>query len=512
MPDGSGGFMENKKKSAVWKSVCITLMALCVVTACAAVYTVKAYAAAGDGTIKKGIYVENIELAGLTPVEAKARVEEKVEAMKQTPVVLEATDGESISVMVGDFGISWANPEIIEEAAMIGTQGNIVKRFKELKDLERESKVFPLQIEADKAAITALVEEQEAKYNIAAVNASLTRENGQFSVKEGETGVKLNTRVSAERVYEYIVKEWDGSSDIALGLEIEVEEPQGKAEDLLKVKDVLGTFTTSYKTSGAARSANVSNGAKLINGTTIYPGEEFSTYRIVSPFTEANGYYPAGSYLNGMVVDSFGGGICQVSTTLYNAVLLSELDVTERHNHSMIVTYVKPSADAAIAESAGKDFRFVNNTEYPIYIEGVTADKQLTFTIYGVDERAADRTVTYESETLSVINPESEKIIVTTSRPIGFVDVQSAHTGYKAKLWKVVTENGVEVSRTEVNKSSYMMTPRTATVGIATGDPNAFAAMQEAIATGSIDHVRAIAGALSAPPPQPMPPIEAPAE
>lgn len=161
MPDGSGGFMENKKKSAVWKSVCITLMALCVVTACAAVYTVKAYAAAGDGTIKKGIYVENIELAGLTPVEAKARVEEKVEAMKQTPVVLEATDGESISVMVGDFGISWANPEIIEEAAMIGTQGNIVKRFKELKDLERESKVFPLQIEADKAAITALVEEQK---------------------------------------------------------------------------------------------------------------------------------------------------------------------------------------------------------------------------------------------------------------------------------------------------------------------------------------------------------------
>ena len=84
----------------------------------------------------------------------------------------------------------------------------------------------------------------------------------------------------------------------------------------------------------------------------------------------------AGSYLNGKVVDSIGGGICQVSTTLYNAVLRAELEVTERHNHSMIVTYVDPSADAAIAESSGKDFVFVNNTDYPIYIDGHTADKK----------------------------------------------------------------------------------------------------------------------------------------
>ena len=92
------------------------------------------------------------------------------------------------------------------------------------------------------------------------------------------------------------------------------------------------------------------NGCRLINGTTLYPGEEFSTLDKISPFTEANGYYPAGSYLNGMVVDSLGGGICQVSTTLYNAVLLSELEVTQRSNHSMIISYVKPSMDAAIAE------------------------------------------------------------------------------------------------------------------------------------------------------------------
>ena len=117
----------------------------------------------------------------------------------------------------------------------------------------------------------------------------------------------------------------------------------------------------------------------MASDATVYPGEEYSVLEHITPFTEANGYKLAGSYLNGQVVDSLGGGICQVSTTLYNAVLRAELNVTERHNHSMVVTYVDKSADAAIAESAGKDFRFVNNTEHPIYIEGYTHDKKITF-------------------------------------------------------------------------------------------------------------------------------------
>ena len=107
---------------------------------------------------------------------------------------------------------------------------------------------------------------------------------------------------------------------------VRVDEARGTEEELAKVKDVLGTFTTSFKTSGPSRSANVRNGCALINGITLYPGDEFSTYEAVSPFSQANGYYMAGSYLNGQVVDSLGGGICQVSTTLYNAVLLSELE------------------------------------------------------------------------------------------------------------------------------------------------------------------------------------------
>ena len=133
----------------------------------------------------------------------------------------------------------------------------------------------------------------------------------------------------------------------------------------------------------------------------------------------------------------------------------------------------------------------MNNTDYPIYIEGHTADKKITFTIYGVETRAKNRTVAYESEVIEKKVPEADQIIADASQPIGVISVSSAHIGYKARLWKIVKENGVEVSREQVNSSNYKMSPRTATVGIASPDPNATNQMQAAIATSSIDTVKA---------------------
>jgi hypothetical protein len=199
-----------------------------------------------------------------------------------------------------------------------------------------------------------------------------------------------------------------------------------------------------------------------------------------------------------MVVESLGGGICQVSSTLYNAVLRAELQVDERHNHSMIVSYVNLSSDAAISGTS-KDFKFTNNSEYPIYIEGITtSDKQIIFNIYGVETRPENRKVSFESEQLSETIPEGDKIIADPSAPLGSITTQSAHTGYTGKLWKIVTVDGKETERTEINKSTYLPTPRTATVGTATDNPTALAMIQSAIATGSIDTVKATIGELTA--------------
>ncbi len=459
-----------------------------------------AQAEEAGAAIKTGVYVGDIELSGMTKEQAEQAVEVYLNTVKSTPIMLIAGGNQTVPSTIGELGLFWKNADVVDDALQLGTKGNVIERYKAIKDLEHDRKVYKIEYGFNVSKINNVLLEKCVAYDQKAVNATLKREGGVFQVIPGQTGYHLDIERSIDAVYNYLTQEWDGSAG-SVALVVDVEEPKGKAEDLAQVRDVLGSFTTSFTSSGKDRSANVTNGCQLIDGTTVYPGEEFSTYEAVSPFTQANGYYMAASYLNGQVVDSLGGGICQVSTTLYNAVLLAELEVTERHNHSMIVTYVDPSADAAIAESSGKDFRFVNNTDAPIYIEGSVENKHITFTIYGKESRSAGHTVSYESEILETI-PSAEQINPDAGQPLGYLKVGgSPHTGYKARLWKVVRENGVETSREQINSSSYKMTPRIATVGVATEDPNAYNEIMAAIGTGSIDHVRDVIALLVPPPP-----------
>ena len=490
-----------KKKIAGWLFVCAAALLIL-----GQPLTAKAKEA---DTIKEGVYAGDISLSGMTAEEANTEIQSYVDSLKSCLITLKCAEENAVTVTAEELGLYWSNPEIIAEALSLGTKGNVIERYKQLKDLQHENRIFDIELDFSVENINTILIEKCAVYDHPAVDFGLKRENGQFVMTQGSTGYLLDVEMSIDTIYEYLISDWPRES-CSIQLDIEVDEPRGNAEMLAKVGDVLGSFTTSYSTSNSSRSANVANGCRLINGTLLYPGDEFSMTATVAPFTTANGYYLAGSYLSGKVVDSVGGGICQVSTTLYNAILLAELEVTERYNHSMIVHYVEPSADAAIAESAGKDFKFVNTTEYPIYIEGVTTpEKNITFNVYGVETRPSNRVVRYESQILSTTAPGPGVIVADAGQPIGFVSVQSAYTGYKAQLWKVVTVDGVETERVQINSSNYKMVPRTATVGVATSDANAYNEIIAAIGTGSIDHVRNVAAYLQAQAPAaPQPPAE----
>lgn len=472
-----------KKWVKHWSAAILSLAVLCSLSL--------SVRAAGEVTLKEGVLIQGMDLSGMNKEEAADAVERYIEeTLRPIQVTLLTSNDTEVQVTAGDLGIAWSNPEILDEALAIGTEGNVITRYKVLKDLQREPVNYELTFRFDVNAINEILTEQCSQYDQQVINATLKRENGIFTVIEGQTGYYLDVELSIDTVYGYMTRKWD-LQPCMIALDVMVTEPQGTAQELAMVTDLLGSYTTSFSSSSADRSANVTNGCRLIDGTTLYPGEEFSTYEKVSPFTQKNGYYMAGSYLNGKVVDSLGGGICQVSTTLYNTVLNAELEVTERHNHSMIVTYVEPSADAAIAESSGKDFKFVNNLDIPIYIEGIIQGKTITFNIYGHETRSSSRKVSYESKVLEVINPPGELLYAEASQPIGYLlKGDSAHIGYKAQLWKVVTENGAEVERTQVNSSSYKMVPSSYHVGVATADPNAYAAIVDAINSGSVANVR----------------------
>lgn len=475
-------------------------MSICVWIVCLGV----SVEAKGADTILPGVYVDNINLSGMTETEAREAISQMVETRLETPIVLYCANNNTVEVMPSELGISWNNPEIVQEAAKVGKVGNIVERYKFKKDLERENYVIKTTYTLDKEMLSGLIETDCIAFDQEVEDLAISRVDDEFVISEGKQGIHIDIEAAKQQVQDFVLNEWDSAKN-EVTLPVIVEEPKGSVEELKKVKDVLGSYTTYYTGSAVGRATNVETGTRHINGTTLYPGESFSMVETTTPFTEENGYMKGGAYVNGLVVESYGGGICQVSTTLYNAVLLAELEVTQRSNHSMTVSYVPVAADAAIASSAGKDFCFTNSTDYPIYIEGITTPgKKLTFNIYGVETRPANRKVEYVSQVLETVTPTTENIIQDATMPIGYTKVQAPYLGYKSRLIKVVYENGLETNREVVNNSTYKMVPRTVTVGIATDNMDAFNQIQAAIATGSIDNVCAVANSFIVPTMQPV--------
>lgn len=442
--------------------------------------------------IPDGVYIGDTSVEGMTAEEAAKEVEKQIEKLSDTKITLEA-DGNTIEVSAKELGIKWGNKDITEKAVNIGKTGNLISRYKETKDLEKGDKVFKISYDADKSKVTALLKENAGKLNQDAVDNGLTRENGSFVYVEGHDGIEVNVDKSAELVKEYMNQEWDGK-ETTITLEAKIVEPRGTKEELAQVQDLLGSYKTDFSSSAAGRAKNVKNGAAKINGTILYPGDTFSVHDAVTPFNEENGYALAGSYENGTTVETYGGGICQVSTTLYNAVIRAELEITERHAHSMIVSYVQPSMDAAISGEY-KDLKFKNSTEAPIYIEGYTQGGIVYFNVFGKETREAGRSVEFVSETLSETDPGVQYVEETTL-PIGTISTkQQAHIGKKATLWKIVTVNGKEISREQFNKSTYQASPKIVMVGVASGNGNAIAAVQAAIATQDEAAISAAAAA-----------------
>ena len=413
--------------------------------------------------IYPGVTIQGMSVGGMTQEEAKAKVEAYVDKVSQESVTLQVKKKES-TFPLSDIGLTCTNMDAVKEAYDLGKTGNIFKRVIEVRKLEKEGTDFPLTFSVDKAKTRKVVEKKAKKFLAKKKDATIKRKDGKFIITKQVDGIDIDFDANADKLAEVFAKEDWNHKAVVFPMEYTLDKAKHTKKELSAIKDVLGTFTTSYAGSTSGRCENVENGARLIDGTILYPGESFSVYSKVSPFTAENGYHLAGSYSNGQTVQTYGGGICQVSTTLYNAVLRAELNVTERSNHSMTVHYVPLSADAAIS-GTDKDLKFTNNLEYPVYIQGKAGGSSITFTIYGKEYRASNRKVEYVSETVSTRSP-SEKVIKDSSMEEGKRVVESSgRTGYTARLWKVVYIDGKEAKRTQVNSSSYMSTPSVVRVG-----------------------------------------------
>lgn len=472
-----------KTRSLTKHTVAVALSALFAATFTGG--TVKA----AETVISNGVFIEGIDVSGMTAAEASAAVQNKVAELGEATVTLMMGDT-PITATLNSLGLEWENKEIIDEIKNLGTTGNIVQRYKDQKDLEHQNKEYEVEFTVDQQKARSFVEGCSI-YNSEPVNGTVyTQDDGTPGVEGGTDGLTLRVEDSVALVEEAF-ESWEGG-DLTIDLAVDRVSPDITQEELSLVKDVLGTATTDYSSSSWARATNVEVGCSKISGTLIFPGEGFSVTAAVTPFTAENGYEPAPSYEENRVVDSYGGGICQVSTTLYNAVLKAELEVTARSNHTMIVTYVDPSKDAAIAEGV-MDLAFYNNTDAPIYIVGYAYGGTLSFTIYGHETRPSNRSIEFVSNVTSTTEPSGVKLYPNPNQNVGYLNqTQSPHTGYTAELWKNIYEDGVLVDSVQVNNSTYQSVGTAYDVGVASDNTALTQAMYTAIATNDLTQVQAV--------------------
>ena len=431
--------------------------------------------------ILNGVYIDSVNVSNMTKEQAMAAVEKYLDEIKGYNIRLHVGD-KVATATAGELGLSWAGEAMVDEILSIGKSGNLISRYKVQTDLQNGDIRLFLPYQADREQIKQIIEERCMPLECDPVNATMTRGDDGFIIEREQSGVKLDEAASLDIVEEYISKLWrSGIGKIELVAEIELAEHT--AAGLETIEDILGSASTDYSASSANRAKNIRNGTNKVNGAVVFPGEEYSVCDAMVPFTEENGYELGASYADGEVVESFGGGICQVSTTLYLALLRSEVEIIERSNHSMTVKYVKLSMDAAISEGY-KDLIFKNNLDSPIYIEGYTNGSDVGFVVYGKEYRPEGREVKYESETLETTEPTVQLI---AEGPFGRIsEVSQSYTGYVAQLWKVVTENGKE-TRTKVNDSRYQMQPKRYEVGVAGATGEAADEIKKAIANNDLD-------------------------
>ncbi len=322
--------------------------------------------------------------------------------------------------IIGKEGVyKFSYPEIVEE---LGSY-RLIKMQEVLSEICRKESVPP------KNACVKFKPNSEKKFSIVKETYGVTADYDKLlsdvlsCLSVGGGTVSINYQKALPKIYE---------KDISL--------------DIYK----RSSFSTSYINSTTERSENISIATAMINGVVVKSGETFSFNEAVGKRSADKGYKNAKVIIDGQYKDGIGGGICQVSTTLYNAVLLAGLDVVTVSPHSLAVSYVDASFDAMV-NYGSSDFKFKNNTGSDIYIEGFTRARELSFIIYGKKPKCV-----YRSE--SVIIEKTPFTRKTIYNPMfdenEYVVKQQGKPGLKSQGYLIKVENGV-TTRTLIRKDSY---------------------------------------------------------
>ena len=280
--------------------------------------------------------------------------------------------------------------------------------------------------------------------------------DAEYKYEDGEVKIvdeKVKVIVDKQKIKQAFESDTEGMT-----LTVETEVPKVTAAQLKEMlfRDRLGTFSSNFATSTAARASNVILTAQRINGYILMPGDVFSYDKTIGRRTVANGFREAGVYVGNKVESGIGGGICQTSSTLYSAALYANLEIVSRTSHSLPVSYVPAGMDATIAEGY-IDLKIRNNTEYPVKIEAIVNGRKITCSILGVS--VPGLTVELAHSTVSTSQPQTQRT-EDAAIPKGYKQIiNKGAPVYTVASNRIVKMNGEVVKTEKLTRSVYRAAP-----------------------------------------------------
>ena len=508
----------NNKHSKTKKFIIFFVIPLIVLIILLAILsTIFALINMNNTNIIDGVFIQGIDVSNLSVEDAKSKLSSIVNEYISKEITLKYGDF-SKTLVPSQFNVNFDVDSAVQTAYSIGRSGNVFENNFAILNALLNSNNIGQNMEYDSELLDALLLELNNELPGRMENSGYYVDGTSLIIDSGKEGVNVDTEVLANRIAKALneINNQDIVIEIPVvnaapspidldaiynevhkdpvdayyttdpyvvhpsstGLDFDIS--MDEAKEMLKTyqeeytiplkvtypsvstndigseafPDLLSSFRTSFTSSNSNRSTNIRLCSEKINGTVLMPGETFSFNQVVGKRTPEAGFKPATAYSGGKVVQEYGGGICQVSSTLYNAVLYANLEITERTNHGYKPSYVDPGLDATVSWG-GPDFKFTNNRDYPIRIVCDTSNKILNIYIYGL-KRDTDYKVVLDAQYVSTVYfktvyQKDSSLASGQSRVI-----QSGSNGCKTATYKYLYDaNGTLVSSECISRDTY---------------------------------------------------------
>ena len=407
------------------------------------------------GTLYPGISVNGVDVGGMTLEEATAALETNTQQQGEAFAIGIAYGERKWRITSEEVPLRFDTQEVLERAFALGRRGSLRDRYAEIQSLQNGGVSFATSLGYDREKVRELTDTVAAAIDQPATDATLyafdpTLKSFVFTPEQA------GFAVDADKLYADVLAALDaGQYDAMIQVTGAPVQPAVTQEMLVPMFGRISSFTTET-TNDSNRNTNISLSADALNGKVVMPGETLSFNESTGQRTAEKGYKEAGAISGGQLIDDTGGGVCQTSSTLFNAVVRADLEIVERSQHTWPSSYVPRGEDAAV-DWPRLDFVFRNNTGYPIFLLAWYADQTVTVEVYG---KLLDGggTIDLYSETIETLTPSDEVIRTrdTSMAPGTSKVAKQKRTGYVVDTYKVYYDaNGVELRREKLWRTTY---------------------------------------------------------